>query len=351
MEQSREVAGRMQLDEYVAVIARVYEANDRHRSLWDVWCHTLHHAAAIAERARKKAPADDLFKEIADFALWLFTAVHKLEGPIGEIRNTNETPLETVIRIQTGCSDLLWHRYPRFCPLCYEGRTKGDRKLEKSQSFLRPCDCLLKDYQPQEKPLRRAALVALRGFSENTRNSKPKSIDEWQEMFGMVFRANLRHLSLVDAACHLLEELGEASDAMIRMSSYRIEDYIKGEPDHRQLRLEAQVADAFSWLFAVVEKLNSINIRRLDYDRVHSKGMAVAVTPVRLSEIIWSRYGSDSLKSFWCPFCKRTTCACPLVFVPATRPVDEMKALFKSPHPPSAKVTRARILKKERNKR
>jgi hypothetical protein len=330
MEHCREVVGRMQLDEYVTVIATVYEANDRHRSLWDVWCHTLHHAAAIAERARKKAPADDLFKEIADFALWLFTAVHKLEGPIGEIRNRNETALETVIRIRSGCSDLLWHRYPRFCPLCYERRTKGDRKLEKSKGFLKPCDCLLNDYQPEEKLVRRAALVALGSFSEDTRNSKPKSIDGWQEMFETVFRANLRHLSLVDATSHLLEELGEASDAMIRMSSYRNEDFVKGEPDHRQFRLEAQVADVFSWLFAIVLKVDSINRGGLDYKRSRSGEVAAAGAPTRLSEIVWGRYGCEDLRSFWCPFCERIVCECPLVFVPAARSVEDLKMLCRA---------------------
>jgi hypothetical protein len=328
----------MQLDEYVTVIARVYEANDRHRSLWDVWCHTLHHAAAIAERARKNASADDLFQEIADFALWLFTAVHKLEGPVGEMRNTNETQLETVIRIRSGCSNLLWHRYPRFCPLCYERRTRGNRKLENRQNFPDPCNCLLNDSQPQQKPIRRAAVVALRGFSEETRNKKPKSIDEWQEMFGTVFRANLKHLSLVDATSHLLEELGEASDAMIRMSSYKNKDFRKGEPDHCQLRLEAQVADVFSWLFAVVEKIRSTR-NGLDYKRRRSKVVAVTAA-VRLSEIIWGRYGCEDLHSFRCPFCKRTVCACPLVFVPATRPIEEMKTLFKSSPPSPAKGTR-----------
>jgi NTP pyrophosphatase (non-canonical NTP hydrolase) len=286
----------------------------------------LHHAAAIAERARKKASADDLFKEIADFALWLFTAVHKLEGPIGEIRNTNETPLETVIRIRTGCSDLLWHRYPRFCPLCYERRTKGDRKLEKSQSFLEPCDCLSTDHVPQEKPLRRAALVALRGFSEETRNSKPKSIDGWQEMFETVFRANLRHLTLTDATSHLLEELGEASDAMIRMSSYRNEDFVKGEPDHRQFRLEAQVADVFSWLFAIVLKAD-LNRSGLDCERSRSHELAATGAATRLSEIIWDRYGCEDLSSFWCPFCERIACECPLIFVPAARSVEDLKML------------------------
>jgi hypothetical protein len=327
----------MQLDEYVTVIARIYEANDRHRSLWDVWCHTLHHAAGIAERARKKAPAEDLFQEIADFALWLFTAVHKLDGPIGEIQNSNETPLETVIRIRSRCSDLLWHRYPRFCPLCYERRTKGDRKLETNERFLDPCDCLLNDNQPQDKPLRRAAVLALRGFSEETRNKKPKSMDEWQEMFGTVFRANLKHLSLGDATSHLLEELGEASDAMVRMSSYRNEHFVNGEPDHRQLRLEAQVADVFSWLFAVVEKIDSINRKELDYERCRPKAEAAAQAPVRLSEIIWDRYGCEDLHSFWCPFCKNASCACPLIFVPATRAAEEMKALFERPPESPAK--------------
>src|SRR5271154_2214039 len=64
MKYSRNTVGGMQLDEYVVEIAEIYSANDRNRSLWDVWCHALHHAAAIAERLRKKSPPPEFSKRL-----------------------------------------------------------------------------------------------------------------------------------------------------------------------------------------------------------------------------------------------------------------------------------------------
>lgn len=138
MKYSRNTVGGMQLDEYVVKIAEIYSANDRNRSLWDVWCHALHHAAAIAERLRKKSPTARVFEEIADFSLWLFTAVNKLAGQLGHLKEQDQTPLETLIRIQGGCSDLLWHRYPKICPLCYVRRTQSSGNRGSFRSCLGP---------------------------------------------------------------------------------------------------------------------------------------------------------------------------------------------------------------------
>src|SRR5437870_4567531 len=68
MQYSCTTVGQLQLDEYVAVVPKIYSKHDQNRSIWDVWCHTLHHGAAVAERIRKNAPQDKLFTEIADFA-------------------------------------------------------------------------------------------------------------------------------------------------------------------------------------------------------------------------------------------------------------------------------------------
>lgn len=329
MEYSRETAGRMQLDDYVTEIAKIYGVHDRHRSVWDVWCHALHHAAAIPERLRKKAPAAEVLKEIADFALWLFTAVHKLEGRSGEPQGPNETPPETLIRIQRACSDLLWQRYPRICPFCYARRTGEGSKSSETEELFRPCDCQIPNAdEHKDKLKKRAAAEGLRNFSEKTRDGKPKNIDEWQEMFGTVFVTNLRKASLAEVALHLLEELGEASDAMVRMYSYRQDDFLKGEPRQRQLRLESQIADIFSWLFTLVEGVSLFRRELPEYEKWRSESGIVDSEIIHLSEIIWRRYGSDELCSFYCPFCAHAECSCPLIFVPATRSMEELKALL-----------------------
>src|SRR5271165_1132887 len=140
MKHSRATVGRMQLDEYVDVISNVYIAQDRNRSIWDVWCHALHHGAAVAEKIRRRAPAAELMQEVADFALWLFTAVHKLAGEIGKPNGVpGESSVEPFIRIRSRCSDLVWHKYPRVCPSCYARRTKGGQRHKKSLSLRDRC--------------------------------------------------------------------------------------------------------------------------------------------------------------------------------------------------------------------
>src|SRR3989442_7640886 len=105
--------GQKPLDEFVDVVAKIYSAHDKHRSIWDVWCHTLHHAAGVAEQIRKGVHDDCLQREIADFSLWLFTMVLKLRGEFGRSEGSFEAPADKFIRIRNNCSDVLWQRYPR----------------------------------------------------------------------------------------------------------------------------------------------------------------------------------------------------------------------------------------------
>ncbi len=316
MEHSRETAGRMQLDDYARVVPRIYGAHDQYRTVWDVWCHALHHGAAIVEGIRKNAPPDRLFTEIADFALWLFTVVQRLSGRPGKRKTPNEAPGETLIRISGSCSDLVWHRYPGVCHICYARRTKSGRRAQSGTGMLDPCDCLVHSPDRRDKETKRIDSRDLRRFAESTRIRKPKTINDWQQMFATVFRANVESLSSLEIGLHLMEELGEVSDAMVRMYSYTKKDFRNGEPNWRQLRLECQIADVFSWLYALVVKLSA----QAEFN---------SIEVVTLSQVIWRRYGSDRLRSFRCPACDNSVCACPLVFVPATCSMKEWLSKFR----------------------
>ena len=335
MEYSRTIAGQLQLDDYVDIAHQIYSGNDKYRSIWDIWAHTLHHAAGIAEAIRKSAPPAKLFKEIADCTLWLLTAIHRLSRRITKPDGQDSGPPETLIRIQSGCSDLVWHRYPAVCHACYQRRTEGSREKENATTFV-PCDCSTQhsdaSYTKDMKDLKRRVLASLRELSEERLDRKPKSIDEWQKMFGELFCSDIDRLSLADLVLHLMEELGEASDAMIRTYSYRGEgkdkDFVRGEPRQRQLRLEAQLADVFSRLFAIVEKINRVASTDREFQSELFKNSSLALDPIRLSAILWYRYGRDEDRSFWCPFCKKISCECQLVFVPANRGVGEFLHLL-----------------------
>jgi len=166
-------------------------------------------------------------------------------------------------------------------------------------------------------------MKALRDFSQGIRREKPKNIDEWQEMFRAVFDANLKHLSLGDIALHLMEELGEASDAMVRMYTYKQDKLLKEEVSRRQLRLEAELADLFSWLFAVVGKVNILKQESFEYERWRTETTSHPPQPIYLSQVIWRRYGSAKRRSFYCRFCNSLVCSCKLIFVRADSCIEE----------------------------
>jgi len=323
---SNETVGQIQLDNFVEAIPKIYHNKDVKRSIWDVWMHANHHASAIGEEVRKGISGRLLLTEVADFSMWLFTTVNKLRGEIG-VSKDGESEQESLIRIGHGFSDLLWNKYPGLCPVCYWRRTEGDRTKEEDSGFGNPCDCLLHDVETRSQDQKRQHTKALRAFSREHRQEKSRGIDRWQKMFARIFEANPRHLTLTSIAFHLLEEMGEVSDAMVRMYTYRKEDFVDGEPSWRQIWLENELADVSSWLFALVEKLDTVRQTANEYDEWRF-GTSFRNKRITLSQIIWKRYGSDKIQDFICPHPppQKSVCTCPLILVPADRSVKDLQA-------------------------
>jgi hypothetical protein len=134
---------------------------------------------------------------------------------------------------------------------------------------------------------------------------------------------------LPDIALHLMEELGEVSDAMIRMYTYSEKKFVNAEPNRRQSNLEGEIADVFSWLFALVEKLDLLKQKTHGAGNQGSELTAALTVSVRLSGIIWDRYSSDALESFRCWKCKLRECRCQIILVPAIRPTEELVQKFR----------------------
>jgi len=170
--------------------------------------------------------------------------------------------------------------------------------------------------------------MAVRHYSDQVRSAKPSGLDEWQEMFGAIFAKELVALSPTDIVLHLMEELGEVSDAMIRMYTYKEKTFRLGEPNWRQSNLEGQLADVFSWLLVLAEKLDILERERGERQGQRKHAKLQRAESIQLSGIIWRRYGSDDLGSFYCPFCKMTACHCAIILVPDGRSLEELVEKF-----------------------
>ena len=277
--------------------------------------HANHHAAGIAEEVRKE-DIDSLLVQIADCAMWLFTMVKKLQGPIGVPKPPDESPKERVMRVSSAYSDMLWRRFPGMCPFCYWRRRGTESQLEERSGFTDPCDCL-PNRVTRLSTEKRAHAIALIAFSREAESRKPTGVDEWQRMFGAIFGASLQRLRLSEIALHLLEEMGEASDALVRMYTYN-EKTFPVEVPIRQVWLEGELSDVSSWLFAIVEKLSAQRKCPTEGDDLF------------LSQIIWKRYGSDEFERFKCWKCHEPSCTCSIILVPPDRTVEDLQATMAS---------------------
>ncbi len=227
---TKETIGKLSLDDFVDMVSGIYSRQDKKRPIWDIWFHTTHHAASIGEEVRKDKPEDKLLLEIADFCMWLFTFVGKIKGNIGvSLGNRPETPEESVIRLKYEFSDLIWNKYPKMCPVCFWRRISEGMDTS-ATGFNDPCDCLLYEVESRDDTQKKEHINKLRSYAKTHYSDKPTSVDEWQKMFFDIYQANLRHLTLADIAFHLLEELGEVSDAMVRMYTYLMDEFKSGEP-------------------------------------------------------------------------------------------------------------------------
>ena len=154
----------------------------------------------------------------------------------------------------------------------------------------------------------------LRNYARVNSGEKPNSIDEWQENFRKLYLANLMHTSLVDIAFHLLEEVGEVSDAMVRMYTYTGD--LDSMPKLNQVWLEEEIADVFSWLLTLVNSLQIMpDIAKGFLEYLDVNKLKFSDEKIMLSKIIWHRYGSDDNQAFWCPICKKLKCKCEIILI------------------------------------
>ena len=174
--------------------------NDRNYAIWDMLTNMQKFAMRSVKGVRKK----DMDKVRVNMVISLswFTSLMN--------------------RLRIDMDEAVWQRFPYLCSYC--GRC--------------PCVC-------------KAEKVKTRVKATSSGSKRPKTIDEFQSMFGEIYPPGTR--TLEDAAIHLSEEVGELSEAFhIYLGSHK-------ELNFRNVYEEA--ADFFSCSMGV---LNSIGIRYAD---------------------------------------------------------------------------------------
>ena len=117
-----------------------------------------------------------------------------------------------------------WHKYPGVCPSCLASED---------------CNCIR-----QKKTFNGKEVMAK--FHTNL-GSRPKTLDEWQDMFGRIY-GKVNRISWKEIIWyHFEEEVGEVADAYNFLG-------------HEQL--ENELADAFAWLLSFCNRME-VRLARL----------------------------------------------------------------------------------------
>lgn len=222
------------IDEYFSDAEWLWRRDANERSVFDLWLHVIDHCTRLVEAVRKERPKEVL-DDLADTTMWMFSFVAQL--------HRSNAPIDAIFKIQTMPSDLIWNKYPGRCPACFDFeiaqilqaktadeatvqiRKRQDeikRKLmnQVGTHIVRTCNCLSRITFAEERHKIYKAIsweidkLRLYYADMTRRKYKFSSFTDFELMFETIFINAYYVFSIQVVAFHLLEEVGEVTQAL-----------------------------------------------------------------------------------------------------------------------------------------
>lgn len=305
---------RRTIDDYVTQTFRIWGAKDADRPIADVWLRAVHHASALGESLRRRL-YDEAADELAHVAIWLLSFVAKLHA--------DKEGLDRLYTSETPLSQIIWNKYPNCCPACYGRHVVLGGSHDWEDGTLHECDCILElaaveqRNQKLSRPKKRRVKAGVKNYARRVgpNGFAGHSLMELEQVFEKMFRRNIFAQSIQDVGYHFLEEIGEVSYALASVYTY-----VGVEPTTKRWKdslaeVENEVADAFSWLFAVSAKLRDTFEVSDRYIKRMSGGVvdSMAASTINVATLLWQRYGIKG--RFRCRQCADEECRCDIRLV------------------------------------
>jgi NTP pyrophosphatase (non-canonical NTP hydrolase) len=338
-------AKELTLDDHIHDIQLIWNRLDSERPIYDTWLHTVNHASKLGEQVRR-GRFNKLLDELGDTVMWFLTFVGKLQQPTDTRRVRIDE--ERLLYVPQSLSDIVWSKYPNLCPVCFFYYYESDRKDE---LWGKKCQCLLHPREvetrnellsPNERDeLNQKKLEKVEALSDYATQAQKRceqisKVSDLQDMFERIYQVNIDSWSLESITFHLLEEIGEVSDAIVRVYTYarkKKPGYAPSELVPTRIRnLASELADIVSWIFAVCLKLKYLYAAYEEWAQAASKEplmpeYAPIAPRMNFWEIVWRRYGLRDGKSLWCPACRNVICQCEVDFATSANKQKEMGLL------------------------
>jgi NTP pyrophosphatase (non-canonical NTP hydrolase) len=341
------------IDSYFEDVKVLWEKDDTERTVFDLFLRLVDHSSRLAEAIRRERP-NDVLDALSETMMWHLSLIGQLHRSLNVI--------DEPFRIIRKPSDIIWNKYPDLCPACLENfvinilRDLSKNNLHKGNihkllqtnlhtiqlrikelagsglsSKLCTCPTRAKEaeerhalYAPISEDLNDLRII----YADLTRNRKIDNINELAEMFENIFFNVYQVYSIEKIAFHLLEEVGELSKAIVSCYSFDRKNapYTKDLYAIRIKHLEEELADVFSWIYAIFLKIKSVYYRdaqmffqqTLDIEKMSINLKLNVVESLTMSNIIWLKYGRkyDGKKyilyenSLICYGCFNNPCSC-----------------------------------------
>lgn len=330
--------GVLSIDSYVENVESVWADIHPRRTVFDCALHVLDHASRLGEAVRKD-DASDVLKETAQTTNWLFGFVGRLNA------SPKVFDWETVFDIPTSFSRMIWDKFPRLCPHCFERKFMVSNGSEAGRDIAADihgkCMYCLVQYPAVErrseleteedreeyKSRKRAAEKLRREVAAGTVSNRPRTLKKMEEMFHELYRSNVAVLTIESIGFHLLEEAGEMARAVIDL--YTPTNDNDDSLIQRQLDLCDETAEVFAWICSLTLKVQE---QARSFDKYREK-LVVDVVPgagrgrrladlASLEQILWIEYKEKDGDRYRCPYCRRVPCECRVTFGWESRPTS-----------------------------
>ena len=333
------------IDDFANEVRAVWE-RDQNRPILVQWLGVVDHASRLMEELRKES-WDGLAHELAEVFVWWLAFVGRLAADPTDKPNCVMSATDRVLYLGVAPSDVVWSKYPGVCPVCFGFAIAEERNwdpgtgtekqwlarqkivtlgnLKHSYSSIvsdRRCKCLARKSECENRAKGFKSFTKNqieRAVSEKICEKKPTTLVTLEKALVKIYQPAIEVLSPEEMAFHLLEEVGEVSQAMFQL---HLQPDTPNFAVERQLRLRAlreELADVFSWIVTLRAKTFAVLECATDYvHRVSREGTVntaveelfkTCLRPVNsLAELVLMKYGGEHESKLHCEGCKMRPC-------------------------------------------
>ena len=327
------------IDRYADEVTRIWGEQDKERLIVCQWLGVVKHATDVAEAVRRWQ-WHEVAHGIAEVFVWWLSFVTRL----AKDPNVN-SELDLVLHMSSTPSDVIWFKFPNVCPVCfgfaltnklginpasikdegYDRWSKTESKVSIMNCYndlkLKRCRCLLNKDQVEDRSdsfkkwvKSNIAILAAASITD-----KPSSLKKLEDTFKSIYAPACEVLTPDEIAFHLLEEVGEVSEAILslHLQPMKNKEEFLATRKKRIQSLAEELADVFSWLvtmLATTHDILSCATKYVEEQEASDKKMMSQFVSQMLSssenlvDLVWHMFESKDPMVLGCDKCREPEC-------------------------------------------